>query len=255
MSAARRTASRVELFVANAHAVAENVSVAFGVDPERVRVIHDGIEPGRWASAEPADLSDRGVAFGAPLAVCVARLHPQKGLEELVDAVGEVTGRTGLHLAIAGDGPSRPALQARIDAAGLGHRVILLGERNDVPELLAGASLFVLASRFEGLPTAIIEAMMAGCPVVATDVGGNRELVVEGSTGWLVPPRDVRALAASIVRAMHADLDRIGQAGRRRAEDRFSASAMTSGFADLYRSVLAGHRQPGRALERVEGPA
>ncbi len=254
MAAARRTASRAELFVANARAVAENTSVAFGVDPERVKVIHDGIDPGRWGSAEPADLSEFGIAFGAPLAVCVARLHPQKGLEDLIDAVAMVTGSTGLCLAIAGHGPSRGALQERIHAAGIDHRAVLLGERGDVPEVLAGASLFVLPSRFEGLPTAIIEAMMAGLPVLATDVGGNAELVVDGGTGWLVPPGDPTALAAALVRGLHVDLDQIGAAGRRRAEERFSASVMASAFAELYRSVHAG-RAPARALVRGGGSA
>jgi glycosyltransferase involved in cell wall biosynthesis len=255
MSLLRSTTGSVDRFVANSRAVAANVPTAFGVEPERVQVVYDGLPAEPWRSAGPADLSVEGIEFGVPLAVTVARLHPQKGLEDLVDAAAMIAARTGLHFAIAGEGPSRASLEARIRAAGLEGRVALLGERLDVPGLLAGASLFVLPSHFEGLPSAIIEAMMASCPVVATTVGGNPELVVDGETGWLVPPGDPAALADVLVRAIGSDLDGVGAAGARRAEERFSVDTMTIAFAALYREVLEARApsEPGRARAAAAG--
>ena len=119
--------------------------------------------------------------------------------------------------------------------------VRLAGERDDVGELLAAADLFVLSSRSEGLPLSILEAMAAGLPVVASDVGGVPELVVDGETGLLVPPGDPHALAAAIDRLLDdPDLRRrLGAAGRLRVSEQFDLESTQRAHLDLYRTLLA----------------
>src|SRR4029453_11595231 len=124
-----------------------------------------------------------------------ARLHPQKGHEYLLAAAAQIPDAT---FVLAGDGPLRSELEVRARELGIAGRCLFLGERADVPDLLAAADLFVLPSLFEGLPVSILEAMAAGRPVVATAIGGTDEVVTTEQTGLLVPPRDPVAIAAAI---------------------------------------------------------
>mgnify|MGYP001814295929 CR=1 FL=1 len=142
----------------------------------------------------PEQRHELGLDDGRALLVTVARLAPQKGLELLLDAAGRLAGSSGIVWAIAGDGPLRGALQGRIDAGRL--PVLLLGRRADVPDLLAAADVVVSTSEWEGQPLGVQEALAVGAPVVATDVGGTRE--VTGEAAVLVPYGDAAALAASI---------------------------------------------------------
>jgi glycosyltransferase involved in cell wall biosynthesis len=121
-------------------------------------------------------------------------------------------------------------------AAPLGDRVLLLGAREDVPDLLASFAVFAFPSRFEGLCLSVIEAQAAGVPVVATPVGGIRETVVEGETGWLVPPDDPRALAERIVWVLDHPDDalRVAAEAARRARKRYSERAMVERTLALY---------------------
>jgi glycosyltransferase involved in cell wall biosynthesis len=249
MGLATATAGAVRLFVANSSAVADNARVAFRLSPGRVRVILDGIRLDPWIEATPADLADHSIGERDTVCLTVARLHPQKGLTDLVDAAAEVLRRRdGIRFVVAGEGPSRRALEAGLRARRLDGRFILLGNRDDIPNLLARADLFVLPSRFEGLPTAIIEAMAAGRAVVATTAGGNAEVVAPGKTGWLVPPGRPFALADAITRALDSNLEAMGAEARRRATERLSAATMARSFADLYEDILQrpdGDGRPG----------
>jgi len=127
---------------------------------------------------------------------------------------------------------------------GLGPVVELLGTRSDVDELLAGADLFVLSSRSEGLPMSVLEAMAAGLPVVASAVGGVPELVRDGETGALVPPGDSAALAQAIRRIAcdPALRDRLGESGRQRVEREFSIAGCRREHVELYRTLVAPKR-------------
>ncbi len=157
-----------------------------------------------------------------PLLVSVGRLSFPKDFITLVRALallepGTFSGR------IIGEGPDRAEVQRALDAAGIGRAVDLAGAREDVPAQLAEADAFVLSSRSECLPISIIEAMAAGLPVVATDVGGVAELVDEGSTGRLVPAGDPEAMARGLADVL-ADKGRrkaMGSAARARASERF----------------------------------
>lgn len=145
-------------------------------------------------------------------------------------------------LTIVGDGPDRAPLTALAGQLGLADCVRFLGYRSDVSALLGAAGFFVLSSRSEGISLTLLEAMAAGLPVVATEVGGNREVVVPGQTGLLVPERSPGALAGAML-ALVRDPEqarRLGAAGRRRVEDQFSLPRMVAQYECLYLSLLAG---------------
>ena len=239
MSVLRHTRGAVRLFVANARAVASNTQAAFKVPSDRVGVVYDGLPLEPWTGATPADLSSVGVGQQDTVCLTVARLHPQKGIEDLVLAAQAVrTKRDDIRFVVAGDGPTRAELTRQITSLGLEKHVILLGERRDVPNLLARCSLFVLPSRFEGFPSAVIEAMAAQRAVVATGVAGVPELVEDGVTGWVVEVGSPVLLAEAILGALGDNLEPFEKAGRRRVEERFSAAAMTDGFLSAYGAVL-----------------
>jgi glycosyltransferase involved in cell wall biosynthesis len=233
----RRTQRWARVLVANANTVADNVRATFGADG--VRVVYDGLDLARFQEAAPADLSGIGVRPTDRVALSVARLHPQKGLEDLVAATALLGNEPDLHVVVAGDGPDRAMIQTAVDRAGLAGRFHLLGNREDVPALLARAELFVLSSRFEGLPSGAIEAMAAGLPVVATRAGGLPELVDDGTTGWLVPVGAPVQLADAIRDALHTDLASVGAAGRRKANEQFAVASMAERFSDIYDEIAS----------------
>ena len=223
---ARRLADAQLLRDARYVAVAEAVRrslLAAGIAPARVAVVAPGIELDRVAAGR----AERGrAALGLPdaalLVLVPARLHAMKRHVDLLAALPRVLAAfPGVRVVCAGDGPLRERLVALADAAGLSSAVLFVGQRDDVPDLLAAATLVVLPSRVEGLPAALIEAAAAGQPVVATAVGGVPELVVDGQTGWLVPPDDPPALAAALVAALRDPeaRARMGAAARRRAAE------------------------------------
>jgi glycosyltransferase involved in cell wall biosynthesis len=207
--------------------------------PERkLRVLHNGVETA---------VAQRAALPGARArAVCVARLHPVKDHETLLRAARLVSdARPDFELLLAGDGPERERLEKLSGELRLESVVRFLGRREDVRELLAGADLFVLASRSEGISLGVLEAMAAALPVVATAVGGNCEAVVEGETGLLVPPESPAALAEAILRLLGDPgvACAQGAAGRTRVERSFSLDAMVTRYEALY-SELLGRSNP-----------
>jgi glycosyltransferase involved in cell wall biosynthesis len=148
-----------------------------------------------------------------------------------------------------GDGPLRAEVQRLLAASGATDLAWLPGEREDVPDVMRSLDAFVLPSLAEGISNAILEAMSSALPVLATRVGGNAELVAEGSTGTLVQAGDAQALAQALV-AMAQDPARAktqGLAGRQRVLERFSLAAMVSAYRVVYDQQLA-RRGPGRAV-------
>ena len=213
-----------------------------GLPPERVRVVQNGIEP---LSARPERL---GLDDDARLVVSVGRLTEQKGFDLLLDVAAELR---ETHFYVVGEGPLASSLQAGIEGRGLGARLRLLGRREDVPSLLAGANVLAMPSRFEGLPIAALEAMSLGKPVVGTRVCGLTEAVVDGSTGRLVPEGDARSLARALDEVLSSRqlAARFGEAGRRRQREQFGADRMVAETIGVYEEVLAESRD----LRRVAG--
>ena len=210
-----------------------------GLPPERVRVVQNGIEP---LSAPPERL---GLDDDARLVVSVGRLTEQKGFDLLLDVAAELR---ETHFYVVGEGPLASSLQAGIEGRGLGARLRLLGRREDVPSLLAGANVLAMPSRFEGLPIAALEAMSLGKPVVGTRVCGLTEAVVDGSTGRLVPEGDARCSPARSTRFYpRASWPRAS--GRRAGAGNASSSVPTGWWRRRSASTKRSWRNPATCDE------
>jgi glycosyltransferase involved in cell wall biosynthesis len=219
------------------------------VPAAKVTHIPNGIDAAAFAPAADARRSFRAEVGAARWTVVIAVVGSLdvKGHDDLLAATAAVVAEgVDARLVVVGTGwRGGPAIATRAAALGLTSRIHLLGFRDDVPRILAGSDIFVLPSLSEGLSIAIMEAMAASLPVVATAVGGNGELVAEGRTGFLVPARDARALAAAIgALAREPGLRReMGRAGAARVGWEFTATKMLDRYAALYRELLAA--RPG----------
>ncbi len=200
----------------------------------RARVVHNGIDftPATGTDSRILALRERG-----PVICAVAELHPRKGLLSLLDALPRVLAASpSATLAIAGEGGHREALVRHVAELGIAPSVRLLGQTSDVPSVLAGADVFVNSAWAEAFPYSVLEAMAAGIPTVATDVGGTGEAIVDGDTGRLVPPRDPDALADGILGLLD-DPVRAGELASRAGErmrERFTFDRMVDGTLDVY---------------------
>lgn len=204
-----------------------------GVDVDRFRPVEDPTSPRRALGLPESGI---GLCF-------VGRLVRDKGIFELLDAFETLCVRhPDLWLAFVGPGPLAPEMERRIQDRDLGGRVVLAGARpaDEVADYLAAADMLVLPSYAEGLPNVVLEAMACGRPVVATDVGGTSEALVDGITGLLVPPRDADALGQALERLVsdRAMRARMGQAGRRRACEAFGWGRSAELLLDVYRRTL-----------------
>jgi len=206
-------------------------------------VIYNGIPTMRFISSAGQENEEKKEV----VLLHVGRFAPQKNHLLLVEAFAlAVQECPRMRLWLVGDGSLRPAVEKTVVEMGLEGKVLFLGIRDDVPKLLADSDLFVLSSDYEGVPLTVLEAMAAGKPVVATGVGGVPELVEDGVTGVLVPPRNPEALAKGILRlAKDADLRRrMGKAARERALERFDIARTAREYEALYLRLL---KERGRA--------
>lgn len=177
--------------------------------------------------------------------VVVANLRPEKGHDVLIDAATEVLQRfPDARFDLVGGGPEQRTLLARAEARGVLHAFSFLGHQDDVPARLAAADIFVLPSRSEAFPNAVLEAMASGLPVVASAVGGIPELINDDQTGLLVPPGNAVALASRLCRLMAdpALAASLGDAARAHTQAHYSFDRMVSAFESLYATELARHR-------------
>jgi glycosyltransferase involved in cell wall biosynthesis len=208
-------------------------SVPTGIDPERY-------SPGDRGAARQA-LEKSGIAADGPLLAIVSTLRSWKGHVYLLEALA---GMPGIKLLVVGEGPYQPTIEQKVAELGLQDRVFLVGQQQDVVPWMRAADVFVLPSYAnEGVPQAVLQAMMTGLPVVSTTVGAIAEAVDDRVTGRLVPPREVEALRAALT-ALLADPQQargMGAAGRERALARFSRNAMLDRMEAIFSRAAAGN--------------
>ncbi|MEO8601642.1 MAG: glycosyltransferase [bacterium] len=246
LAGARLSNHLADCVTTNANAVRAFVHDNERCPLEKMVVIPSGIDSDRFAPLPPGDYKQRlGMPADAPVVGIVTRMRVRKGVEEFLRAMAEVRRRhPAAHAVIVGEVSLDAELAAMVAASGLGDHLHLLGRRADMPEVLSAFDLFVLSSHDEGMSNAILEAMAMRQPVVATDVGGTGEVVQEGRTGYLVPPRDAAALAAAIGRVLDdpAGARLMGVRGREVVVEQFSARAMVRQMETLYTQLLDGQR-------------
>ena len=226
----RAVARRVDRVIAVARRQVDPLT-GLGYRRERIEVIPNGIDP-----IEPGSSGARLAGEGDFGVLCVSRLQIEKRVELFVSAIAEARrSEPRLRGFVAGDGDRRAQIEPLARCSG----VELLGERSDVPALLEAADAFALSSGAEALPMSVLEAMACGLPVVAPDLGGTSDAVVDGQTGLLVEPGDTAALARAFVR-LARDREaarRMGAAGRARQRERFTAGTMADAYLEAFQRV------------------
>ncbi len=234
----RRLYPRFDRVVCQSEDMRRDMVDNFGLPAGRAVVVHNPVDVDRVAALAAGGGAD--LPHGRTRLLAAGKLMPQKGFDLLLRALAE-SGDEALHLTILGDGPERAALTALAAELGLAGRVALPGFVDDPYPWMAAADLFVLSSRFEGLPNVVLESMACGTPVLAFQCpGGLDEIVSPGENGWLVPPGDVAALARELPRAARAGLD--PERVRASVRGRFGARAVTARYEALFEAV---RKRPG----------
>ncbi len=229
--------------IAVSQAVADDCIDRQQMNVEDVTVIHTGIEP--TADVAPArGLAFRerwGIAHDDPLVMTVARLNYEKGIDTLIDSASLIRSRhPRARVVVVGEGPERQALEQRTRRLNLEETVRLIGFQPDIWAGLAAADAICIPSKSEGMPNALLEAMAAAKPIVATAVGGIPEAIESGHDGLLVPADDPRALAAAVCRCLDDPefAEGLGAAAARTVRERFCARAVAERYAELYAGLL-----------------
>jgi len=232
---ARRYGSLADLTTVVHQGIADYLVSEVGLDPASVRVVVNGVDTSRFLPGHDLSLRDKlGASRDACVVGSVGRLHPDKDPMNLLQAIASLDPdvRRGLHILIVGDGPSRHQVLRFVEEQSIGESVRFLGERHDIAELMGAMDVFVLPSRTEGLPVALLEAMSCGLPSVATDVGGVAAVL--GDAGIMVAPEDAQALADGLA-VYAADREKAsldGKRARQRAVALFDRSVMLSGYRE-----------------------
>jgi glycosyltransferase involved in cell wall biosynthesis len=235
----RRLGRITDRFLAIGAAVAAE-AVRLGIaEPERILTVASAVDPTGLHPPSPAEREAARRLLGVPLAAAVVgtvgRLDEQKAPEDMVAAAAALD-RPDVRFVWVGGGPLERSVRRRVERSGLAGRFLLLGERGDVRRLLAGFDLFAMSSLYEGLPCAIVEAIAAGIPVVATAVNAVPEVVVPGRTGLLVAPRAPRQLSRALAYALdHPEAAaRMAAAARVQIGDRFAPDALGRDLEETY---------------------
>lgn len=226
--------------LANCDACRQRVLTDEGVSLERVAVLPNGIDPTPFANTQ---VLSRHELVDSPVVGMVANLRPVKRVDRLLDAAAELaTEFPRLQYRIAGTGPLEEEIRARIDHLGLQHQIKLGGSQNDIPAFLGGSHIAVLCSDSEGSSNALMEYMAAGRAIVATDVGGNSELIEHERSGLLVPAGDSQALAAAIRRLLNepALAETLAAHARERLAGQFAWPIVAQQYARFFHSVWNG---------------
>jgi len=209
-----------------------------GVAQEKITVIPYGVDLRPFSGGDGIENREKmGLTKKHKVIGMVGRLHPQKGHVYLIDAAEKIVRKhPNVKFVIVGDGELRSDLEKRVEEKQLSNYFLFTGFRSDVPEMMKTFDIFTLPSLYEGLPNVILEAMAAAKPVVATYVDGSKEIVVDGETGILIPPRDVESLKNALCEFLESPekIRTFGQNGRKRIENHYSLKRQVKSFEGLY---------------------
>ena len=243
-------------YVALSRELAGYLEGPVGIGAARIEQIYNGADTERFAPAAAGALPIAGCPFAAPahwLIGSVGRMQTVKNQTLLAHAFARALAlapalRARARLVLVGEGPLRDAVRAILADAGLGGLAWLPGERHDVADVMRGLNCFVLPSLAEGISNTILEAMATGLPVIATDVGGNPELIDHLRTGCIVPAADIEGMAQALLHmaADPARAARMGAMARAQVLSRFSLQAMVGAYQTLYDRQLAAARHARR---------
>jgi glycosyltransferase involved in cell wall biosynthesis len=234
---------RATKIVAVADVLRQEIIETFRVPPPRVVTIPNAVDPKRLFSSISSHASRRalGIPSSARVMLSVGALTWEKDPLGQVEVAAQVLrARSDAVLVFIGDGQARPSIERAVHQAGIRDRVFVLGSRSDVAEIMAAGDVVLLASRSEGMPACVIEAGLIGLPVVATAVAGVSEVVVDGRTGFLVPPGDQQAMASRILALLEDEAKRasMGQAARQHCLGRFDVRLVAPKYLGLYEGLL-----------------
>ncbi len=245
----RRSAHIPDRVICVSDAVQRVVVERENLDPSRVIVVRNGIERTAPATARATARRDLGLGESDPVVGMVANLNrPVKGVEYFIDAMPRILEEVpATRFVIFGNGMLRERLEQQAGALAVRNRVLFAGFRKDVSRFYPAFDVSVLTSLSEGLSITLLESMQHGLPVVVTEVGGNGEVVVEGVTGFLVPPRVVEPFARRVVQLLaDSNLRRqMGDAARRVVAERFDADRVAQQYLDLYAQLLGSNPSQG----------
>ena len=236
---------RFDHVIAVSHATKEEMVVA-GVPSDLISVIHNGIDTATWSQRQ-VNLSMRhalGLSNAFPIIGYVGRISPEKDMKNWLRAAALITREyPTAQFVIVGEGRDdnlSHELKSLADALGIGSQVHFLGYREDLPSIYATFDLFFLSSRREGICNSLLEAMAMGIPIVAADVGGTKELIADGQTGYLLSAGDVEGMARVLLALVRDESLRktVGSAGRKHIEDKFSFVSRLKCIETLYERII-----------------
>ncbi|MFQ5914953.1 MAG: glycosyltransferase family 4 protein [Nitrospinota bacterium] len=237
-------------YVSNSQAVIDHLKGA-GFPPEKLRLAPTGLSTEPFDRAPPSKEARLQLGIGdvsPPVITCLGNLRPVKNHSLLLKACRILKDRkVEFLLLLVGAGPEESRLRSEAQELSLMDQIVFLGEREDVPTVLAASDLFVLSSLWEGLPRSIMEAMASRLAVVATDAGGVKELVVDGETGYVVPGNDAPALAGRMAGLLREEAlrRRMGEAGHQRVKEHFTEERMVSAMESIYQEILGLSKSSG----------